>query len=252
MSVQQVNKRHSAPKKLKNKAKEKKSADHSSPHKKIDSKKKRLTKKQKKRGRREQPTQKKPKRMTEKKRTPQKKSWRNGIKRTVVEISVSFVLLGIVLYIASFFTFSMVKVEGYSMIPTLNNGEWVFVNKLAEIKRSKMILYKDPQSKEVSVRRVIGLPGEKIRYTEDKLYINDQEIYERYLEAEIKRAKESKSLYTADWFLKTGIIPDNKYIVLGDNRPYATDSRQYGYIDKKEIVGIVEMRVFPIHQIKQY
>lgn len=256
MSVEQINKRHSTPKNSKNKAKKMKSAVHSSRPPKMDEKK-RASKKpihrdQKRRSTKQNSSKKNTKRIPKKKTIPRKKHWHDRMKRTLVEVGVSFVLLGIVLYALSFFTFSMVKVEGYSMVPTLNNGEWILVNKLAKIRRHKLILYKDPESKETSVRRIIGLPGERISYRDDQLYINDKEVYERYLDAEVKRAKESNSLYTADWYLETDYIPKGKYIILGDNRPYATDSREYGYIDEKEIIGIVEMRVFPIHQIKQF
>ncbi|WP_086315513.1 signal peptidase I [Enterococcus sp. 7F3_DIV0205] len=193
----------------------------------------------------------KAKRLLERKQR-QKKKRKARIKRMLLEFGLSLFFLGVVLFLLSVFTFSFTKVKGYSMIPTLNNGEWVFVNKLAKPKRFKLIVYKDAKSKETSVRRVIGMPQETIYYKEDKLYINDTEVYERFLETEIQRAKSAKSSYTEDWFPKITTIPKGKYLVLGDNRPYAADSREYGYIDEKEIVGVVEMRVLPIHQIQQF
>lgn len=184
------------------------------------------------------------------KRSQSKK--RKCIKSMFLEIGISLVLVSLCLSLLSVFTFSFTKVKGYSMIPTLNNDEWVFVNKLAKPKRFKLIVYKDSKSKETSVRRVIGLPNETIYYKEDQLYVNDQEIYERFIDSEVQRAKNAKSPFTEDWRPKITMIPTGKYLVLGDNRPYAADSRDYGYIDEKEIVGIVEMRILPIHQIKQF
>lgn len=177
---------------------------------------------------------------------------RQRIKSMFLEIGISLVIVSLCLSLLSLFTFSFTKVKGYSMIPTLNNDEWVFVNKLAKPKRFKLIVYKDSKSKETSVRRVIGLPNETIYYKEDQLYVNDQEIYERFIDSEVQRAKNAKSPFTEDWRPKITMIPTGKYLVLGDNRPYAADSRDYGYIDEKEIVGIVEMRILPIHQIKQF
>lgn len=191
----------------------------------------------------------------QKKRKFEKNRKRNKIgrlKQRLIEFGLSLILLSIFLTILSIFTFSFTKVKGYSMIPTLNNNEWVLINKLTPLKRFKLIVYKDPKSKETSIRRVIGLPSETIRYKKDQLYINDQNVYERFLETEINRAKGSKSTYTQDWTPKIVTIPKGKYFVLGDNRPYAADSRDYGYIDEKEIVGVVEMSVLPIHQMKQF
>lgn len=254
MSVQQMNKRHSTPKKSRKQEKKQSAVGSSYPK-----RRKRMNKDsnhvlpRSTVARKQQSTQKKRKQtFPKKKRARGNKAFDARIKQILKELGISLTLLGTLLYILSFFTCSLVKTEGYSMIPTLNNSEWVLVNKLAKTKRHKLILYKEPQSKETSVRRVIGLPGERIRYNGDKLYINDQEIFERYIETEIKLAKASNSLYTTDWQPVEETIPKGKYIILGDNRPYATDSRQYGYIDEKEIVGVVEMRVFPIHQIKQF
>lgn len=182
----------------------------------------------------------------------QRQTWQTSIKRLILELGLSLILLGTVLYLLSFFTFTFAKVEGYSMVPTLNNDEWVFVSKLAKPKRFKLVLHKDPNTKETSVRRVIGLPGESISYKDDQLYVNDRDVFERYLEDETKRAKNSGSVYTTDWSTKAEYVPKGKYLVLGDNRPYASDSRDYGYVDEKDIVGIVEMRVLPFHQMQQF
>lgn len=174
------------------------------------------------------------------------------IKKYFLEFGISLCLLVLCIYGLSFFTFSIAKVEGYSMIPTLNHGEWVFVNKLAKVKRFKLVLYKDPISKETSVRRVIGLPKERVYVKDDQLYVNDSEIYERFLAPEIRRAKNSHAKFTNDWIPERSDIPDGKYLILGDNRPYAADSREYGYIDQTSIVGIVELRILPIHLLRQF
>lgn len=186
------------------------------------------------------------------KRKPKKKRWQSRMIRACLEWGVSLGLLSLLLYSTSMFAFTFARVQGYSMLPTLNNNEWVFINKLAKPKRFKLVLFKDPRSRATSVRRVIGLPGESICYKKDTLYVNDHEIYERFLALEILRARGSQSLYTGDWALKQDVIPKGKYIVLGDNRPFASDSRDYGFIDEKEIVGVVEMRVMPLHLIQQF
>ncbi|MBP2097413.1 signal peptidase I [Enterococcus rivorum] len=195
---------------------------------------------------------KKRKRPLGKNKTIQKQKRKKRMKRTLVELAVSVGIFGVLLTLFSIFVFSFTKVQGYSMTPTLSDGEWLFINRLAKPKRFKMVIYKDPKSRETSVRRVVGLPGETIYYKKDQLYVNDRDVYERYLEIEVQRAKNSKSLFTEDWTPSESPIPKGKYLVLGDNRPYASDSREYGYIDEKAIVGVVEMRVMPIHQLQQF
>lgn len=186
------------------------------------------------------------------KKRQRKKSWKTRFRKVALEFGISIVLLGIILYVLSLFTFTVAKVEGYSMLPTLNHKEWVFVSKVSEPKRFKLVLHRDPVSKETSVRRVVGLPGETIRYEDDQLYVNEQDVFERFLEPQVKLAKSSSSNYTADWTPKINPVPKGQYLVLGDNRPYASDSREYGYIAEKDIVGVVEMRILPIHLIQQF
>ncbi|MGX7243854.1 signal peptidase I [Enterococcus quebecensis] len=195
---------------------------------------------------------KKAKQNLKKKKSRRKKRWGIMLKQIFLEFGASLVLLGVLLYFISFFVFSISKVEGYSMTPSLNNGEWVFVSKVSQVKRFKLVLYRDAESKELAIRRVIGLPGEQIYYENDVLYVNDNEVFERFIVEPIGRAKNHSTKYTEDWHPEIPVIPKGKYLILGDNRPYAMDSRSYGYIDEKEIEGIVEMRLLPIHQIQQF
>ncbi|MEI5990603.1 signal peptidase I [Enterococcus termitis] len=144
------------------------------------------------------------------------------------------------------------------MAPTVNDGERVFVNRFGAIRRFKLIYFKVPDSKEKSIRRVIGLPGESIQYKNDHLFIDQQESVERFLQNQLKRAGQNEELLTTDFRLqqipnnKYDRIPKGKYLVLGDNRPYSSDSRYYGLVDEKEIIGTVEMRIWPLHKLTSY
>lgn len=141
--------------------------------------------------------------------------------------------------------------EGYAMTKVLNDKDRLVVNKLGEVKRFKMVYFKIPHTKEVSIRRVIGMPGEEVHYKNDELYINNKLVPERFLEQAISEARQSGLLVTQDFTLKqiTDVIqvPKNKYFVLGDNRQFANDSRNYGFVDAKDIIGVVELRYFPFH-----
>ncbi|GGD04958.1 signal peptidase I [Enterococcus wangshanyuanii] len=141
------------------------------------------------------------------------------------------------------------------MSDTLEDGEVVVVNKLSKIKRFDLVYLKVPKSKDKSIRRIIGQPGESLYYKNGQLFINEQEKDEAFIGDYKNQFEQDGMLYTEDFTLKslTGnpTIPKGKYLVLGDNRPYATDSRYYQLVDEKEIIGKVEMRVLPLHKLQR-
>lgn len=169
------------------------------------------------------------------------------------EIALTFILTISISCVLSVFTFSLVRIEGYSMSETLEDGEIVIVNKLSDIKRFDLVYINSPKSKDRSVRRIIGQPGESLYYKNDQLFIDEQEKDENFIASYKRLFKQNGMSYTEDFSLKslTGspTIPKGKYLVLGDNRPYATDSRYYQLVDEKEILGKVEMRIFPFHKM---
>lgn len=174
------------------------------------------------------------------------------------EIGLTIFIVLFLFIVMSMTLFSLPKSEGYGMAPTVNDGERVFVNRLGTVRRFKLIYFKVPDSKDKSIRRVIGLPGESIQYKNDRLFINQQESVERFLQSQLKRAEQNEELLTTDFRLqqipnnKYARIPAGKYLVLGDNRPYSSDSRYYGLVDEKEIIGTVEMRIWPLHTLTSY
>ncbi|EOL49007.1 signal peptidase I [Enterococcus caccae ATCC BAA-1240] len=141
------------------------------------------------------------------------------------------------------------------MSETLDDGDVVMVNKMAKKKRFDLVYLKVPNSKDKSVRRIIGCPGDSLYYKNGQLFINEQEKDESFIADYKRQFEQDGMIYTEDFTLKalagTPTIPKGKYLVLGDNRPYATDSRYYKLVDEKEIIGKVEMRVLPLHKIQK-
>lgn len=165
------------------------------------------------------------------------------------------VTIGVV-YLISLFTFSFAKVEGYSMSETLEDKDIVVINKLTDIKRFDLVYMHVPHAKDKSIRRIIGRPGESLYYKNGQLFINEEEKEERFIADYKSQFEKDGMMFTDDFTLKTltgkPTIPKGKYLVLGDNRPYATDSRYYQLVDEKEIIGTVEMRVLPLHKLKKF
>ncbi|MGE6630900.1 signal peptidase I [Bacillus sp. NPDC077027] len=141
------------------------------------------------------------------------------------------------------FIFVTYKVEGTSMDPTFTDGTELLINKFSpkftKIDRFDYVLFKGP-NQQVFIKRVIGLPGESLRYENDQLFINDMKMKEPYL----KEQKQNKmgNVLTGDFQLKsiTGLkkIEKYHYFVIGDNRIHSYDSRHFGTISKDRIVGV--------------
>lgn len=179
-----------------------------------------------------------------------KRAKKEARRQLIVELSLSLATLLLFFLLLQSVLFSMPKMVGYSMVPQIGDGDLLFVNRLETVKRFSLIYYQEPKTKEKSIRRVIGLPNERVKYQEDQLFINDSEIPERFLEKQVFQAKTNGTVFTENFYLeqftKDTVIPKDSYFVLGDNRPFATDSRTFGYVKKADIIGIVEMRLLPI------
>lgn len=150
------------------------------------------------------------------------------------EIIPYLVIVIVVLVIRSYIV-TPVKVQGDSMVPTLKDKEVLLLKKYdKEYVRFDIVVFKTDDSK--LVKRVIGLPGEHIKFVDNKLYINDKIVKDVVVEK------------TEDFDLKSlgyNKIPKGYYFVLGDNRDNSTDSRLIGLISEKAILGTTSFSIFP-------
>lgn len=147
----------------------------------------------------------------------------------------------VIIYVAT-----IQQVVGPSMSPTFNSQDIVILNKLHyhlfDIKRFDVISLEYDSTKYL-IKRVIGLPGEKVEYKDNVLYINDKLIEEDFLKDDVITGN----------FSLTGLgyetIPEGMYLVLGDNREDSLDSREIGLIKEEDILGKVNIRIWPINRI---
>ncbi|NLL02289.1 MAG: signal peptidase I [Mollicutes bacterium] len=151
--------------------------------------------------------------------------------------NLPYIIIILIIIIIRAFIATPIRVNGDSMDPTLQDGETMILNKLgmktAGIKRWDIIVIKTDDS--YLIKRVIGLPGESIKYENGKLYIAGKEIKDNY------------SLTKTEDFEET-IVGKNEYFVMGDNRFISKDSRKIGTIDKSEILGKTNIIVFPFNR----
>ncbi|RKD27098.1 signal peptidase I [Ammoniphilus oxalaticus] len=160
--------------------------------------------------------------------------------------------IGIAVIIA-FFTrtllFSPYLVEGSSMESTLKNHDKVLVNKaiylVSKPKHGDVIVLHATQENDY-IKRVIGVPGDKIEVRDDTLYINDRTVEEKYL-SENKNNAAVKPL-TED--IRPLVVPEGKVYVLGDNRQNSLDSSELGPFDIDKVVGRAEFVLWPFKDIR--
>ncbi len=147
------------------------------------------------------------------------------------------------------FLFQPHRVDGSSMYPRFEHAEFILTDKVTyrntDPKRGDVVVFHAPPPFESDfIKRVIGLPGETIEIREAKVYINGLKLPEEYLPDDY--ITDGKS------FLHNNVpyvIPSGYYMVLGDNREHSSDSREWGPITKKAIVGKAWVRYWPVNKI---
>ena len=166
------------------------------------------------------------------------------LKDTLKYIIVIIIVIFIVMYVVT-----TQQILGPSMNNTLNSGDLVLLNravyKFKNIKRFDIVSFNYSDTKYL-VKRVIGLPGEKIEYKNNVLYVNDKQVDEPFLSKEVS----TEDFSTMDLGYET--IPRDMYLMIGDNRADSLDSRdpKVGLVSKKEIIGKVSIRFWPLNKIK--
>lgn len=165
------------------------------------------------------------------------------MKKFLKELIPYIIIILLVIIIRSYLV-TPVIVSGDSMVPTLKDKQLLLLNKINyrinDIERYDIVVIKIDK-KEI-IKRIIGLPGETIEYRNNTLYINGHEEKNNY------------DFETSDFNLKSICnceqIPDDKYLVLGDNRKVSADSRIIGLIDRADIEGNVNISLWPIKKVK--
>ena len=143
-----------------------------------------------------------------------------------------YIMIVVVVLAIRAFIATPVRVDGASMNPTLEDGEILILKKYDRSLERFDIVVLDYNGEKL-VKRVIGLPGEKIAYKDNKLYVDG------------KRVKEPFEHEVTDDFELEEQIPEGYYFVLGDNRINSTDSRMIGAISKEQIQGTTNFSIFP-------
>ena len=142
------------------------------------------------------------------------------------------------------FLYQPVRVEGTSMLPTLQDEDRLFINKIAyrvgEIHRGDVVVFLYPRDHTKSyIKRVVALSGDEVRIDHGRVYVNGNLVKEDYVP---KRFADERSL-------PDEVVPPHEYFVLGDHRSVASDSRDFGTVDRDLIYGKAAFVYWPVDQM---
>ena len=168
--------------------------------------------------------------------------------KSFVRDTLEIVFLALVLYVVIQYAVQTVHVLGSSMYPTLHDNDLLVASKISyklhQPQRGDIIVFKPPdEASRDFIKRIIALPGERIRIVSGVVYINDQVLKEPYLP--------EKWTYNNNWPAsgQDQIMPPNMFFVMGDNRNHSSDSRTFGPITLDSILGKAEVRIWPLSAI---
>lgn len=180
--------------------------------------------------------------------TPQK-SFMERLGSYSIEFFETIVVFGAIFAVIYLFVAQFHKVQGSSMVPTFYTGDYLITEKvsykLRDPGRGEIIVLKNPRDESQDfIKRIIAVPGDTIKISNNTVYLNDQPLQENYLSPAI--STRSGAFLTEGLTVK---VAGNQYFVFGDNRDHSSDSREWGPVTKEEIIGRAFFRYFPPQSI---
>jgi signal peptidase I len=143
------------------------------------------------------------------------------------------------------FGFQVARVDGLSMAPTREDHDRLIVNKAVYVLGDPrpgdiVMLYYPPEPEKMFVKRVIAAEGDTVRIVEGRVYVNDVPLHDDYIPDEFRSHED----------MPPKVIEEGYYFVMGDHRNNSLDSRHWGPVPKKYIVGKVKFRWWPLQDAK--
>ncbi|WP_208559951.1 signal peptidase I [Marinilactibacillus kalidii] len=184
----------------------------------------------------------------DKKNQTKKKSFFQEVVSTLIYIAV----VSVAILLFQKYVYASVTVDGESMAPTLENGDKLILNKFNDVNRFDIIVFPAPDEPEKQyIKRVIGIPGDEIRYSNETLYLNGKEVEEPYLDR-LDELDQPEFSGTIDEFSLESLqgvqeVPEDEYFVMGDNRGNSRDSRYFGFVSEESVTGVTTYRVWPFN-----
>ncbi len=172
--------------------------------------------------------------------------------RDIIEFfkdAFKYIIVVVIVLLLFIFCVGLQQVTGPSMYPTLKEGNILIVNKLLyrfkAIERNDIVVLMHDDK--YMVKRVVGLPGEYVEYKDNYVYVNGEKFKETFIDT---TKVKTNDFSLSDLGYET--IPNDMYLVLGDNRENSMDSRDFGLVKKDLIVGKAWIRLWPINGIQAF
>lgn len=169
----------------------------------------------------------------------------------LIDLVETLVIAGAIFVVIYAFLFRPFQVNGQSMYPNYHNGEYILTNliglRLSAPSQGSVIVFQAPVDAEKDfIKRVIGLPGDKVMVKDGGVYVNGKKLDESsYLDASVKTYG---GAFLPDGEEKT--VPANNYFVLGDNRNFSSDSREWGFVPKEKVIGKSFFVYWPLNEMR--
>lgn len=163
----------------------------------------------------------------------------------IMDIAETVTFVGSLFIVVYLFIAQPNEVNGSSMDTTFANGEMIMTNKLAykfgEPMHGDVVVFESLENKDIDyIKRIIGLPGDRIKIENNIVYRNDMPLDENYIQ-------QPTDLIQGGYLRESEevVVPPNHIFVMGDNRPHSSDSRFFGPVPINNIIGKVFFRYFP-------
>lgn len=160
----------------------------------------------------------------------------------------TLLLIAAVFLVIYIFVLEPHQVDGLSMFPTFHNGDlllsYLLPVRFNQLKRGDVVVFNSPtEADKLFIKRIIALPGETVMVKDGKVYLNGS-LYD-----ESSYLKPSVITYGGAFLIdgQPQTVPQGYLCVMGDNRENSSDSRAWGFLDKKKLIGKSIMRIWPVN-----
>jgi len=164
----------------------------------------------------------------------------------LLEVLEVVLVAAVSIYLVYAFIAQPFKVDGKSMEPNFSTGDYLIVDEITyrfrDPARGEVVVLRNPTNdSEYFIKRIVGLPGEEVVISDNKVFVNGERLGEDYLASGIKMSDTPPFQ-----------LGKSEYFVMGDNRPSSFDSRNWGPLGRHQIVGVVRIRFWPPSDLETY
>ncbi len=169
----------------------------------------------------------------------------------LIDLGETLVVAAAIFAVIYLLLFRPFQVNGQSMYPNYHNGEYILTNlialRISPIARGEVLVFQAPPDKEKDyIKRVIGLPGDRVMLKAGNVYLNETKLDESdYLASTVQT--NPGSFMSDDQEIT---VPADNYFVLGDNRPESSDSREWGFVSRDKIIGKSFFVYWPLNRMR--